>query len=72
MTKQEFLDWRRSEVTQTVFAILQDRIDGLQEELGVQAGVDPLQDRSKVGAIAALKDILAITIDDISEDETDD
>lgn len=71
MTKQEFLDWRRSEVTQTVFAMLEDRIDGLQEELGVQAGVDPLQDRSKVGAIQALKDILAITMEDISEENDD-
>lgn len=71
MTKQEFLDWRRSEVTQTVFAMLYDRVEGLQEELGVQAGVDPLQDRTKVGAIQALKDILAITMDDISEDTDD-
>lgn len=72
MTKQEFLDWRRSEATQIIFDELEKRVYGMQQELGANAGIDPLQDRTKVGAIRALQDILEITAEDVSEDANDD
>ena len=49
-----------------MFAILQSRINQLQEDLGNTAGVDPLQDRYRSGAIRAYKDLLEIEFEETS------
>jgi hypothetical protein len=72
VTKQEFLDWRRSEATLIIFDELEKRIFGMQQELGANAGIEPLQDRVKVGAIMALQDVLSISAEDVTEDANDD
>lgn len=40
------------------------RIADIEAELGASAGVDPLADRFKVGAIAAYRDILDVSIEE--------
>lgn len=40
--------------------MLQDRVQILTDELALSAGLDPLSDRFKVGALAACKDLINI------------
>jgi len=55
-------------VTKAVINGLLERIHNLQEELGTNAGVDPLQDRRTVGAIAAYNDIVNIDVAEVVND----
>lgn len=59
ITKEDVLDWQRSPITQRVTDSLREQIQGLEEELGASAGIDPRQDAIKVGAIQAKKDFLS-------------
>lgn len=58
MTKEDFLEWKQLAVTKALVNEWTLRIEGLQEELGNTAGLDPLTDRYKAGAIQAYKDLL--------------
>jgi predicted Zn-dependent protease len=53
-------DWKRLEITQVIMAEFKRRQELLKEELADQAGLDPLADRQKVGAIKAYQDFLDI------------
>ena len=68
MTKQDFIDWRTNPTTNEVFNLLRQYIEGLQAELGQSAGIDPLDDRRKTGAIQAYKDILDIEYEGESQE----
>jgi len=46
----------------------EQRIRDLESQLGASAGVDPLEDRFRVGAIAAYRDILDITVEETRND----
>jgi hypothetical protein len=65
-----FRDWKKQGITKAVFQGLQERKEALQEELGQAAGINPLQDRFAAGYIAAVNDILNISLDDIQEIES--
>ncbi len=56
-------DWKHLEVTQEVLLELQRRIDVLSEELVMSAGIDPRLDAYRSGAIAALRDVVGITLE---------
>lgn len=47
-----------------MFAILEQRIKQIQEDLGSVAGIDPLQDRFHVGALRAYRDIIEVDFDE--------
>lgn len=68
MTKADFIDWRTSPITKEVFNLLRQYIEGLQAELGQSAGVDPVVDARKVGAIQAYKDMLDIEYEGESQE----
>lgn len=57
-------DWKSLEITQVITQELQTRIQYLKEQLADQAGLDPLADRQKVGAIKAYQDIIDIELDE--------
>lgn len=63
MTKKDAIDWKQHPVTQEVFRLLRERIQSLEQELGMSAGIDPLKDRYLVGAIAAHKDVILLDFD---------
>lgn len=44
--------------------LLKERIVYLQEQLSVQAGIDPNEDRFKAGAIAGYRDLLEINFEE--------
>lgn len=44
-------------------------ISDLKDELAQSAGIDPLSDRFKSGAIQAYNDILNITIEEIEDED---
>lgn len=67
VTKDSFRDWKANPVTKAVFTELRERILRTQEELGMQAGKDPLYDQYRVGAIAAYSDLLNIDFDEVSD-----
>jgi len=64
MTKKDFIDWKQHPITKEVFAILREKIYGMQIELGMSAGVDPRLDAMKVGAIQACNDVLDLEWED--------
>jgi hypothetical protein len=68
MTKSDFVDWKTSPVSQLFFKSVNENIKGLELELGLSAGIDPLSDRTKVGAIRAYRDVLEM--DWFEEDNT--
>lgn len=65
MTKEEYVDWRNSVGTNEVFKELEQRLAGLKEELAGSAGENARNDAIKVGAIAAINDILNTTYDEV-------
>ena len=62
ITREEFLDWKSQNVTKAVMREVENIISGLEHELGYLAGVDPMNDRTKVGAIQAWRDFLDLRI----------
>lgn len=66
ITKDSFRDWKANPVTKAVLNDLRERIYRIQEDLGVSAGRDPLQDQFRVGAIAAYHDLLNIQFDEVN------
>jgi len=60
MTKSEFIDWKKSNVTQVIFARLKDRVENLKENLIFSAGQNPIQDAAISGSIRAYLDLLNI------------
>lgn len=59
-----FLDWKRHPITQEVFIEIQQRIEGLKEELVYTAGADSVADGMKRGAILAFRDIIDMEMED--------
>ena len=51
-------------ITQTIIDEIKRRQAALKEELAGGAGLNPLEDRWKVGAIAAYQDFLDIELDE--------
>jgi len=58
MNKKDFVDWKSNPITKQVFKEIRSNIEGLKEELASTAGIDARADGVKVGAIAALQDVL--------------
>lgn len=57
-------DWKNLAITQVIMAEFRQRQRQLKEELAQSAGINPLDDRFKVGVIAAYEDVLNIELDD--------
>ena len=58
MNKQDFADWKRHPITEVVFSQLTSRIKDLQDQLGNSAGINPILDSQRVGAIKAYTDMV--------------
>lgn len=67
VTKDSFRDWKSNPVTKAVFVELVNRIQGIQNDLGSVAGLDPIGDRYRAGAIQAYRDILSIEFDEVKD-----
>ena len=61
ITKSEFQPWKDSLITNEVFGEIRQRINDIAQNLMVNAGVDPEQDRYMCGMIRAYQDIMDIT-----------
>lgn len=57
-------DWKNLSITQEILTEIKRRQTWAKEQLAEQAGLDPLADREKVGAIKAYQDILDIELED--------
>lgn len=57
-------DWKQLSITQEILAELKRRQNWAKEELAEQAGINPLLDREKVGAIKAYQDMLDIELEE--------
>jgi hypothetical protein len=66
VNKESFRDWKSNPVTKAVFNELYNRILAVREDLGNTAGIDPLEDRRKTGAIAAYGDMINVEYDEVS------
>lgn len=66
VNKESFRDWKANPVTKAVFNELYNRILAVREDLGNTAGIDPLEDRRKAGAIAAYGDMINVEYDEVS------
>lgn len=60
ITKDEFIDWKKNSVTQAFFATIVEKINEGATELSYSAGVSPIDDRYKVGAIHAYRAVLDV------------
>lgn len=65
ISREDFLAWKDNHVTKTVMKIVENMILGLEQELGMQAGLDPLSDRFKAGAIQGFRDVLDVGIQEV-------
>lgn len=63
------MDWKAHPVTKAIMEGFRQRIRAVEEELGQIAGVEPSNDRFKVGAIAGYLDILNVSFDEVSNDD---
>lgn len=66
VTKDSFRDWKANPVTKAVMNDLFERIQRIREDLGNTAGIDPIEDRRKAGAIAAYSDIINIEVEEVT------
>jgi hypothetical protein len=57
-------EWKSLEITQVVMAEFKRRQAFMKEQLAEQAGLEPLADREKVGAIKAYQDFLDIELEE--------
>lgn len=64
MTKDDFVNWKNSPVTKEIFIRIQQNVERLKEELSESAGINPINDRFKSGAIAGYNDLLLIDFED--------
>ena len=69
MTKEDFHDWKRHPVTQTIFSYLNSLIAEGKTELAATAGVEPILDSRKAGKISAFQDILDMTFEESVEND---
>ncbi len=60
MNLSDFKDWQSHPITKAFFKSINEKIDGLKDELSYQAGETPRLDSLKVGAIQALRDVLEV------------
>lgn len=63
MTRDEFVDWKNSLVTQEIFGEIEKLIKDGRDELEATAGINSIQDAKNVGKIKALRDILDISFE---------
>lgn len=68
MNKTEYVDWKSNPVTEEVFEELSQRVEGLKAELAGSAGLDPLFDRFRAGAIQAFTDVLNTSYEEAEND----
>jgi hypothetical protein len=68
LTPEEFLVWKKAEVTEAVFDLLKQRIDSAIFELVRDAGKDSQRDRYMVGYITAMRDVLNTSFEDTQEE----
>lgn len=59
-------EWKAIGITQVILTEFKRRQAQLVTELAMSAGINPLDDRFKVGAIAAYEDVLNIELDEES------
>jgi hypothetical protein len=67
VTKDSFRDWKANPVTKAVMTEIARRIQAVQEDLGVTAGQEPLNDRFKSGAVGAYTDLLNIEFTEVND-----
>lgn len=64
VTKEEFLEWKQSYVTQEVFKVLIDRIEEAKEILSYNAGNSQLDDKYITGMIHAFREVMQVDWED--------
>jgi hypothetical protein len=64
ITKDEFLQWKSSPITNEVFGIIKERVLEAKDVLAKQAGLDSREDGFYCGMIHALTEILDISFED--------
>lgn len=69
LTKEEWIDWKNSPVTRAFYAAVNIRIEDAKEVLASTAGIEPDTDNFYRGFIAAYREMLEFTIEDV-EDES--
>ena len=57
MTKEDWLQWKGSEVTAQLFDAIKERVKEAQEMLSESAGLDPLNDRMLCGIVHAFREV---------------
>ena len=65
VTREEYLDWKRNPVTQALFSSIAERINDGAKDLASSAGLNPSEDRFKVGMIAAFGEVLTVELEDL-------
>lgn len=67
MNSADFNDWKRHPITQGLFNEIERLLEYGKDELAATAGEDPALDSRKVGKIAAYRDILDITFEEVEK-----
>lgn len=65
ISKEEFLEWKNSMVTQEFLKSIELRIEEIKENLVVSAGVEPLQDRFLAGMVHAYKEVKDVAMEEM-------
>ena len=67
---QIFSDWKKEEVTVAVFGYLQALRSTILQDLEFNAGKDALNDRYNAGVLAGINEVLNMTAQDVTEEES--
>ena len=67
MNSADFNDWKRHPITIGLFNEVERLLEYGKEELAATAGIDSALDSRKVGKIAAYRDILDITFEEVEK-----
>lgn len=67
MTREDFVIWKTSNVTKTVFGLIEEKIEDAKEVLIRQAGIDSTEDAVLRGYIRALYDVLNVDLQEVDE-----
>jgi hypothetical protein len=68
LTKSDFLEWKKQDVTTLFFRVLQDRLSVTIDYLSYNAGKDQYEDAKLSGYIQACRDVLNTSFEEVNND----
>lgn len=69
VSKDDFLQWKESEITKLLFRRTEETIQQFKDILGDQAGLNSVHDAQMVAMIRAYRNVLEVTFEELVSEQ---